>query len=63
MRYNTAASARLPHASTVTTTRSLRSPTELRELSAGSWQVWVTSWKVRPEGQDVQLVAEEPWQV
>lgn len=61
--YSTPASTRLLQARTVTTTRSLRVPTGLGEPWAGWWQVWVMSWKVRPEGQDVQLLAEAPWQV
>lgn len=57
------ASTRLPQASTATTTRDQRSPSGLGGPSAGYRQVKVVVWKVWPEGQDVQLVAEAPWQV
>lgn len=63
MGYSTPASTRLLQASTVTATRSLCSPSGLGEPWAGRWQLWVVPSKVRPDGQDVQLLAESPWQV
>lgn len=61
--YSSAASARLPQARPARSSSSLRSPPGLGEPPEGCWQVWVMSWKVRPKGQDVQLLAKAPRQV